>query len=82
MRRARDIIFVRLFAAHTLLSQWRRHPPRPSDIARTARQSRDILRESGLRGLVRVFNDSTHQLAKKSDPGSFLALLYRLSAGG
>jgi GT2 family glycosyltransferase len=81
VKRARDVVFVRLIAARELLSRWRGRPPTVADAGRAAGNAVRILRESGPRGLIRAFNAGTHRLAKESSAGPLLTQIHNVVDG-
>lgn len=76
--RANRIVMVRVVAAQVLVRRWRARPPRPADVARSLGDARRIVRDSGVRGLLRSVNAATHELALEggSLTGPLLAGIY------
>jgi len=81
LKRARDIVFVRLIAARELISRWRGRPPKAGEVAHAAANAARILRQSGPLGLIRAFNARTHQLAKESSAGPLLTQIHNVIDG-
>ena len=81
LKRARDIVFVRLIAARELLSRWRGRSPKAGEVAHAAANAGRILRQSGPLGLIALFNARTHQLAKESSAGPLLTQIHNVVDG-
>ena len=81
--RASEIVRVRLTAVRVLLCRWWIRPPRPKDIALTARHAGGLLLEGGPVGFLRAINTATHELAREGSRTPFTVWLrhrlYRLS---
>jgi glycosyltransferase involved in cell wall biosynthesis len=63
--RASRIVRVRVTAMRVLLFRWWAHPPRPRDMATTARHAWRVLLDSGPAGLLRTTNEGIHDLARE-----------------
>ena len=73
--RASEIVRVRLTAVRVLLCRWWIRPPRPRDIALTARHAGGLLLEGGPVGLLRAINTATHELAREGSRTPFTVWL-------